>query len=107
MRFPGNQNRAHHRNRRNRVGQRHQRRMQERRHAANQFETQKRRKHENVNAEFEIHTLTDPPLALTMGAASIASRIFVFTTEPPCVTSVSRTISSSVSSASAPSPTSV
>ena len=46
--LPRDQNRADHGNRRDRVGQRHQRRVQQGRNAAHQFQAQRDRQHQHV-----------------------------------------------------------
>ena len=50
----GEHDRAHHRDGVERIGQRHQRRVQQRRHLANHFEADERRQHEHVQAGEQI-----------------------------------------------------
>src|SRR5271165_754767 len=90
----GDQNRAHHGDRRNRVGERHQRRVQQRRHTANQLKAQEGRQHEYPQIEFVLaHYYFAPPARTGVSPSFSITR--VCTTSPPCVTRVSRMISSS------------
>ena len=97
---------AHHGDGGNRVGERHQRRVQQGRNPANHLQADEGRQHEDVQSHFQVrrHDALPPQNSYEPAAVRPSnSRTFGCTTSPPCVTSVSRTISSSRSSASLPS----
>src|SRR5580698_10331597 len=77
-----------------RVGERHQRRVKQRRDAANDFESDECGQHENVEAceQIQLHCGVSS-LAARAGSWK-SSRRRELTMSPPCVTSVSRRMSS-------------
>src|SRR5207237_802858 len=90
-----------------RVGQRHQRSVQQRRDAADHLKPDERRQHKNVQAgnQIQLHHFGASSFCARAGSAYI-SRNLGFATSPPCVTNVSRMISSFIFSCSLPSFTS-
>src|SRR5580704_6374349 len=103
--FANQNDRAHDRDRVQCVGQRHQRRVQQRRNPANHFESDESCQHEDVKAGQEIHFhQAAPPAGVVCNAGSAKnSRTRVFTISPLCVSNVSRMISSFRLSCSVPS----
>src|SRR5215468_8680867 len=101
---PGNDDRRHYHDGIERVGQRHQRRVQKRRDPLDQLKTHKSRQDEKVKIGHEIRwhffllelssLLPVTAYCATSAGSPIPSRTRAFTTSPPCVSNVSRIISS-------------
>src|ERR1700686_948117 len=79
-----------------RVGEGHQRRVEKRGDAANNFKSDKSGERENVEAGDQVQLHLSPPLVANAGNLK-NSQSRAFTTSPPCVSNVSRMISSLVS----------
>ena len=91
----GQDDRAHDGDRVQRVGQRHQRRVQQRRNPPDHFEADERGQHEDVEAGDQVKLHRSAPSACRRVAGSAKnSRTRAFTTSPSRVSSVSRMISS-------------
>ena len=99
----GQDDRADHRDRVERVGQRHQRRVQQGRDPPDHFEADECRQHEHVEAGDQVELHVVAPLGPAGGGSAKNSRTRALTTSPPRVSRVSRMISSFRSSASLPS----
>src|ERR1700730_2390257 len=94
--FSRQQDCANHGNRVERIGQRHQGRVQKRRYAADNLETDKARQHEHVKAGnlIRLHPSLPSFCSATRGGSEKNSRTRALTTSPPCVTNVLWMISS-------------
>src|ERR1700730_11517712 len=94
--FSREQNCADHGNRIERVGQRHQRRVKERRHAPYDLEADKTCQHENVKTgnQIRLHLYLVSFWTATRGGSEKNSRTRGLITSPPCVTRVLWMISS-------------
>src|SRR5258708_704163 len=88
-----------------RVGQRHQGGVQKRGNAAYDFKSDKRGQHENVEAgkQIQLHDFATSFDSAGSTGREKNSLTRGFTTSPPCVNIVSRTISSSMFNCSFPS----
>ena len=91
----GQDDRADHGDRIERVGQRHQRRVEQRRDAPDHLEPDECRQHEHVEARNQVELHRSAPSGMPRSAGSAKnSRTRALTTSPPWVSSVSRMISS-------------
>jgi len=74
------------------IRQRHQRRVEQRRHAANHLEPDERRKHKNVQTreQIEFHMLQAPFASAASAGKPRNSRTRAFTISPSRVSNVSR-----------------
>src|SRR5665213_1097008 len=106
--FAREKNGAHHCDRVERVGERHQRRVQQGRHAANHFKAHERGQHENIEAgdQIHFHRQSVPFCSATRGGSAKNSRTLGLTSSPPCVSRVLLIMSVSRLSCSFPSFTS-